>query len=121
MFGCLARTGNTQIILNDMAKKKKQTEFLAGDKVKLERKSSKKEEPLRIGSPEKPATFPVAFEGASAQIVFNKVYEVSGKTDFSVVDNQAKPLPLIAKDFINNPVYHSLFTKVKSSTNDNEE
>lgn len=104
-----------------MGKKKKQTKFLAGDKVKLERKSSKKEAPLRIGSPEQPAVFPVTFEGVAGQIVYNKVYEVSGKNELVVVDNQAKPLPLIAKDLINNPVYHTLFTKVSSSTNENEE
>ncbi len=120
-YGCTANIGNTQTFLNDMAKKKKHIEFNTGDEVKLPRKTSSKATPVRVDSAELPQAFPVSFEGVFGQILYNKVYQVSGKRALVLVDNSAKPLPLIAKDFINNPVYSALFKMVRSNSTENEE
>ncbi len=108
--------GNTQIFSNDMNNKNAHTDFKAGDEVKLPRKTSKKNPDSQIDSTVPVNFFPVNFEGVPGQIFYNKVYQVSGKTDLVLVDNSAKPLPLIAKDFINNPVYNAFFKKLNSTT-----
>jgi len=99
--------------------KGKSTKFKAGDLVKLTR-PKKKKDPKRIGSEELPGYFPANFEGSSGRIYYDRIYEVSGKSEIIICDNNASPIPLISKEFINHPVFNEHFTAVKNQSNEEE-
>lgn len=95
---------------------------MAGDKVRMLR-PRRKTNPKRIGSPGRPEFFAANLNGRNGMIRYGQVYQVSGKDKVQIVDNQAKPLPLIDKEFINHRRFNSLFTAVESpdKTNVNED
>jgi hypothetical protein len=97
-------------------------EYTAGDKVKLI-DPSKPITPVRIGDTAIPGFFAAVYNGKEGAIKYGQVYQVSGKKKLDIVDNDHKPLPTIAKEFINNPVFNTLFKRVQSpnKTDKNED
>lgn len=106
-----------------MAKKKAHT-YSIGDKVKLAEPPQGKTKPVRIGDTVDSGYFAAVHQGNEGVIKYGQVYQVTGKKDVTVVDNNHRPLPLINKNFVNNPVFKGLFIAVKDpdkTNNKNED
>lgn len=87
--------------------------YKAGDKVQLIETSAGKKKPVRIGDTVTPGYFTAVLNGRPGAIKYGRVYQVSAIDDIDIVDNEQKPVPFISKEFVNHPVFKTLFRGVK--------
>ena len=93
-----------------MAKKK--TVFKAGDKIRLSRPAPKKA-PVTIGAGKATDYFPVSMNGVEGRVYYDRIYQVSGNDKVALVDNESKPIALVDKEFVNSPIFNTLFQRIK--------